>query len=225
MAGLLCAAVVDFFVSFNQMLQPWGCWPDLPDSQHSPRRQAGTHTWAAACRLLHKKSASLRQDGAVQNYPLTSQKLLQRFVSTDFSYVQIYTPRLAGAMPAVPEPGPCCQEPRGHRGTKGRGLVAGAWPCPHRSSCHRPSRSTGRAAGLGSPRAKRVLWWPCRPHPAPARSSTALQDSVQELGGLTLVNKAKQQPGPGWGQPRPPQQAPCYPCWVQNPKSYIFTTP
>lgn len=39
------------------------------------------------------------------------------------------------------------------------------------------------------------------------------------------MNKAKQQPGPGWGQPRPPQQAPCYPCWVQNPNSYIFTTP
>lgn len=44
------------------------------------------------------------------------------------------------------------------------------------------------------------------------------------------MNKAKQQPGPGWGQPRPqqhPLQAPCDPCWVQDgaPNSYIFTTP
>lgn len=58
-------------------------------------RTRDTHTSAAAYCLLHKKSASLRQDGAVQNYLVTSQKLLQSLVSTALLYVQLRTPTLA----------------------------------------------------------------------------------------------------------------------------------
>ena len=70
---------------------PRGCTRLPPRVTHRP----GTRTSAAADPLLHKKSASLRQDGAVQNYPVTGQKLLQCLVSIDFLYVQLCTPTLA----------------------------------------------------------------------------------------------------------------------------------
>lgn len=76
-----------------------GAWrvPQPPASSTGGDRGLSLHcdtsqgrTMAAACLLLHKKSASLRQNGAVQNAPVTGQKLLQSFVST-ISFMYRYT--------------------------------------------------------------------------------------------------------------------------------------
>lgn len=107
-------------------------------------------TVRAACLLLHKKSASLRQDGAVQNAPVIGQKLLQSFVST-ISFMYRYTHTSACS------PGPCpratARTPRPFTPGCGQGLilpVSQLWKllAQHigvvepRTSCRAPAPST-----------------------------------------------------------------------------------
>lgn len=69
-------------------------------------------------------------------------------------------------MPAVPEPGPCCQEPRGTQQDQGQGPGPALTTAPAASD-------TGLAAAKGpqhvwaDPRAKRVLGVAVLPPPSP----------------------------------------------------------
>lgn len=123
--------------------------PSQPFSQ-SPHRRPGTcprvthrpatRTAAAAYRLLHKKSAWLRQDGAVQNYPVASQKLLQGLVPTDPRYVQLYVhQRLRGSI---------CPGRTGEGGDSGGGGEEQSLPCSSGSSCHQPGQDRGNTGSL-----------------------------------------------------------------------------